>query len=272
MALCLGLVPRVGIEPTLLAERDFESRASTNFATEASEQTAEFATGVDVMPAPCRSGGRTDKTGTLRVFAFAPAPRMPPIPPVTQALMLINVGIFCLQFLMRGLLEPWFALWPLNSGFLPWQLISYGFLHGDMFHLFFNMLALWMFGAELEQLWGPKRYLIFLAAGILFGGLAFIVLTTLMDWRALLVGFSGGIFALLFASAMLFPNRTIMPLFPPIPMKMKTFAIVFGVIELVIGVTSGVSGLSNFAHLGGVLGGFLMIRYWRGQAPFGRRR
>jgi membrane associated rhomboid family serine protease len=106
---------------------------------------------VPAQPAAC---GGWAKTGTLASLHFATRPRMPPIPPVTQALMLINVGIFCLQFLLRGLLEPWLALWPLNSGFLPWQLISYGFLHGDMLHLFFNMLALWMFGAELEQLWG----------------------------------------------------------------------------------------------------------------------
>jgi membrane associated rhomboid family serine protease len=197
---------------------------------------------------------------------------MPPIPPITQALLLINVGVFCLQFLLRGTLESVFALFPIGGGFLPWQLITYGFLHGDMLHLFFNMLALWMFGAELEQLWGPKRYLAFLAMGILFGGLAFVVLTTVMGWRALLVGFSGGIFALLLASAMLFPNRTIMPLFPPIPMKMKVFAVVFGALELIIGLSSGINGLSNFAHLGGVLGGYLTLRYWRGLPPFGRRR
>ncbi len=197
---------------------------------------------------------------------------MPPIPPITQALLLINVGMFCVQFLLGPWLEGFFALWPLGSGFLPWQLISYGFLHGDMLHLFFNMLALWMFGSELEQLWGTKRYLTFLGVGILFGGLAFMVLTLLMGWHATLIGFSGGIFALLLASAMLFPNRTIIPLFPPIPMKMKVFAIVFGTLELVIGLSSGINGLSNFAHLGGVLGGFLMLRYWRGLPPFGRRR
>ena len=85
------------------------------------------------------------------------------------------------------------------------------------------------------------------------------------------VGASGALFGLLLAFGMLFPNRIIVPLIPPIPMKARTFVIVFGVIELLFGL-SGRSGVAHFAHLGGMLGGFLMIRYWRGQAPFGSRR
>jgi membrane associated rhomboid family serine protease len=85
------------------------------------------------------------------------------------------------------------------------------------------------------------------------------------------VGASGGLFGLLLAFGMMFPNRTIMPLFPPIPMKAKTFVMVFGGLELVLGVTGTQPGVAHFAHLGGMLGGYLMIRYWRGQAPFGRR-
>ena len=85
------------------------------------------------------------------------------------------------------------------------------------------------------------------------------------------VGASGATFGLLLAFGMLFPNRIIMPLFPPIPMKAKYFVAIFGALELIFGVTGG-SGIAHFAHLGGMLGGFLMIRYWRGQAPFGRRR
>jgi membrane associated rhomboid family serine protease len=85
------------------------------------------------------------------------------------------------------------------------------------------------------------------------------------------LGASGATFGLLLAFGMMFPNRMIMPLFPPIPMKAKVFVAVFGALELVFGVTGG-SGIAHFAHLGGMLGGFLMIRYWRGQAPFGRRR
>jgi membrane associated rhomboid family serine protease len=195
---------------------------------------------------------------------------MPPLPPVTKNLMLICTAIFCLQYLVP--LEAWFALWPLQeSYFQPWQLLTYAFLHGSTFHLFFNMLGLWMFGTELERLWGPKRYLHFLLAGVLAAALTQLLVTWLTDSRVPTVGASGGLFALLLAFGMLFPNRVIMPLFPPIPMKARTFVIVFGTIELVLGYFDQ-SGVAHFAHLGGMVGGFLMIRYWRRQAPFGARR
>jgi len=194
---------------------------------------------------------------------------MPPIPPITQFLMLACTAIFCLEMLVP--LDLWLALYPVRSSyFWPWQLITYAFLHADVLHLFFNMLGLWMFGGELEVLWGRKRYAAFLAMGALFGALTFVVVTTLMGVPSALVGFSGSIYALLLASAILFPTRTIMPLFPPIPMKMRTFVIVFGVIALVMGF--GGRNLGALAHLGGMLGGWITIRYWRGQAPFGRRR
>ena len=195
---------------------------------------------------------------------------MPKIPPATKTLLLLCVAMFCLDQLvpMTGLL----ALWPVGSGrFWPWQLLSYAFLHGDPFHLFFNMLGLWMFGAELERLWGSRRYLLFLLAGVLAAAAAQLVVSYVMSWRDPTVGASGGLFALLLAYGMLFPNRVIMPLFPPIPMKARTFVIVFGVLELVLGL-GGARGVAHFAHLGGMVGGFLMIRYWRGQPPFGRRR
>lgn len=194
---------------------------------------------------------------------------MPPIPPITQFLMLACTAIFCLQQISP--ITRWFALFPvMSSYFWPWQLLSYAFLHADTFHLFFNMLGLWMFGAELEMLWGRKRYLGFLAMGAITGGLTFLVVTVLLGLPASLVGFSGAIYALLMASAMYFPDRTIMPLFPPIPMKMKVFVAVFGGISLLLGLSGG--DLGSLAHLGGMIGGFLTIRYWRGQPPFGPRR
>jgi membrane associated rhomboid family serine protease len=169
-------------------------------------------------------------------------------------------------------LEMLLALWPVQSGlFFPWQVVTYGFLHGDVGHLFFNMLGLWMFGSEIERLWGPKRYLQFLLASLLTAAAAQLLVTFVMGSRVPTVGASGALFGLLMAFGMLFPNRTIVPLIPPIPMKARTFVIVFGAIELLFGL-SGRSGIAHFAHLGGMLGGFLMIRYWRGQSPFGRRR
>jgi membrane associated rhomboid family serine protease len=195
---------------------------------------------------------------------------MPPIPPLTQALMLVCTAVFCVQFFLP--LEYWLALWPLSTGlFRPWQLLSYGFLHGDLTHLLFNMLGLWMFGGELERLWGRSRYGNFLLASLLSAALVQVVFTWLVGSPMPTVGASGALFGLLLAYGMLFPNRVIVPLIPPIPMKARTFVIVFGVLELLLGLW-GRSGIAHFAHLGGMLGGFLMIRYWRGQSPFGRSR
>jgi membrane associated rhomboid family serine protease len=169
-------------------------------------------------------------------------------------------------------LDIWFALWPLQSGmFWPWQMVSYGFLHGDLLHLSFNMLGLWMFGSELERLWGRTRYWHFLLASLLAAAATQLLITWLTRSNVPTVGASGALFGLLLAFGMLFPNRIIVPLIPPIPMKARTFVIVFGVLELVLGLY-GRSGVAHFAHLGGMLGGFLMIRYWRGQAPFGTSR
>ena len=196
---------------------------------------------------------------------------MPPIPTFTKNLMLACTAIFCLQQIV--FLDGWFALFPLASGnFMPWQLVTYAFLHGGVFHLFFNMLGLWMFGAELERLWGAKRYATYLLAGVLAAALTQLALTALVGSRVPTVGASGGLFALLLAFGMLFPDRVIMPLFPPIPMKARTFVMVFGGLELVLGYLNPTGGVAHFAHLGGMVGGFLMIRYWRRQPPFGRRR
>jgi membrane associated rhomboid family serine protease len=195
---------------------------------------------------------------------------MPPIPTITKNLMLACTAVFCLQLFLP--LSAWFALFPLNSGFfMPWQVVTYAFLHGGIGHLFFNMLGLWMFGSELERLWGQKRYLQFLLAGVLAAAVAQLLITWLAGSRYPTVGASGGLFALLLAFGMLFPNRVIMPLFPPIPMKARTFVMVFGALELGLGLM-GSSGVAHFAHLGGMVGGWLMIRYWRRQAPFGYRR
>lgn len=198
---------------------------------------------------------------------------MPPLPPITQALLLINVAVFCIDIF----LGPWFtqlmALWPIGSGlFLPWQVVTYSFLHGGFAHLFFNMLGLWMFGAELERLWGQKRFIQFYAASVLAAGLSQLLLSALIGSTAPTIGASGGIFGLLLAFGMMFPNRQIMLLIPPIPMKAKVFVAIYGAIELFMGVWSPAGGVAHFAHLGGMLGGFLMIRYWQGKSPFGRGR
>src|SRR3989344_4130939 len=184
---------------------------------------------------------------------------MPPMPPITQALILINVSMYM-------------ALWPLESGlFYPWQVLTYAFLHGSIGHIFFNMLGLWMFGSELERIWGQRRYLEFLGASVLTAAACQLLISMLAGYHNPTVGASGGLFGLLLAFGMMFPERTIMPLFPPIPMKAKVFVAVYGGIELFLGVSGTASGVAPFAHLGGMLGGWLMLRYWRGQPPFNRR-
>lgn len=199
---------------------------------------------------------------------------MPSLPPVTQALLLINVAMFCIDYMMgQSLSMMWLALWPLGSGeFMPWQVVTYAFMHGSMIHIFFNMMALWMFGSELERVWGEKRFLQFYAASILAAAGVQLLIAPLLGQAYPTVGASGGTFGLLLAYGMMFPNRTIMPLFPPIPMKAKVFVAIYGGIELFLGVTGTASGVAHFAHLGGMLGGWLMMRYWRGQPPFNRRR
>lgn len=192
------------------------------------------------------------------------------MPPVTQALLLINVAAFCIDLFLGHWLTRTLALWPVGAGFMPWQLVSYAFLHGSVLHLFFNMLGLWMFGSDLERLWGPKRFLQFYFASLLTAAVAQLLTAAISGAVYQTVGASGALFGLLLAFGMMFPNRIIMPLFPPIPMKAKVFVAVFGGLELLFGVTGTMEGVAHFAHLGGMLGGFLMIRYWQGRSPFGR--
>jgi len=192
---------------------------------------------------------------------------MPPLPTVTRAFILICVGAFCF-FALFPSFEPWFELWPLTSGlFKPWQVLSYAFLHGSFEHLLFNMLGLWMFGGELERVWGPKRYLQMLVASTLSAAAVQLLFTWAISSFSPTVGASGAIFGLLLSFGMLFPNRIIVPLIPPIPMKAKVFVAIFGGLELILGF-SGASGVAHFAHLGGMLGAWLLIRHWRS----GRRR
>ncbi len=194
------------------------------------------------------------------------------MPPATQALILSCVVVFLLQSLgVDGL--AFFALWPVGSGgFMPWQVVSYAFLHGGLSHLVFNMFGLFMFGAELERVWGSKRFLVFYFASVIVAALTQLLVAAWSGSPNPTVGASGGLFGLLVGFAMLFPHRRIVPLIPPIPMPAWLFVVLYGVIELFLGVTGSMSGVAHFAHLGGILGGWLTLRYWRGQLPFGRRR
>lgn len=204
----------------------------------------------------------------------------PRLPKITQTLLIANVVLFLLQQLPQtaGIFTQ-LMLWPLGSqqvfsnspGFEPWQLLSYSFLHGGFGHLFFNMLALFMFGAPLEMTWGEKRFLTYYLVCVVGAGLCQLLVAALAGEYNPVLGASGGVFGLLLAYGMLFPNQRVMLLFPPIPMKARTFVIVFGAIELLLGFTGWQPGVAHFAHLGGMLFGWLLIRYWRGQPPFNKR-
>ena len=205
------------------------------------------------------------------------------LPPVVRALLIANGLVYLLQFALGDASLSSFMLWPPGAGsdpyatsdFLPWQLLTYGFMHGNIGHLLFNMLALLMFGAPLEHTWGPRRFLTFYLVCVVGAAVCQLIVgawTLSQGGEAYpTVGASGGIFGLLLAYGMLFPQQRVMLLIPPIPMKARTLVIVYGVIELLMGVTNTMPGVAHFAHLGGMLFGWLLIRYWRGQPPFGRR-
>jgi len=186
--------------------------------------------------------------------------------PVTRAILLANIAVFLLQQITGVLLLELFALWPVGDElFQPWQLITYGFLHQGVLHIFFNMFALYMFGSDVERLFGSRFFAAYYFVSVLAAAICHLVVTTWMGAEpAPTLGASGGIYGVLLAYGMYFPNRRVMLLIPPIPMSARTLVVVYAVLELVFGVTGTDAGVAHFAHLGGMLGGYLMIRYRRG--------
>ena len=230
---------------------------------------------------------------------------MPNLPPATKVLMLVCVAVYCVQLLLPSLpVEPLFALWPLGSGrFWPWQLITYALLHGGLAHLLFNMLGLWMFGPDVERLRGQKRFLQLMAASVLTAALTQLLMSVLTGSRSPTIGASGAIFGLLLAYGLSFPNRQFdligflpmllmmipnqflnllglilfvmlltnrggLPFLRPIPIRALAMVGIYGVLELILGVTGTQAGVAHFAHLGGMLGAWLMLLWWRGKLPF----
>jgi membrane associated rhomboid family serine protease len=194
------------------------------------------------------------------------------MPPVTQSLLIANVVVFLLQTQTGNALEYWFALWPLSQGFAPWQLVTYGFLHGGYPHIFFNMLGLWMFGSDIERLFGSRYFIAYYFACLVSAALCQLVVVSLAGGPAFpTLGASGAIYGLLLAFGMYFPRRMVMLIFPPIPMQARVFVIVFGALELLFGVMGPTGGVAHFAHLGGMLGGWLVIQFRRRGFPFNRR-
>ena len=189
------------------------------------------------------------------------------LPSGIRWLLLINVAVFALEMLDgSGLLLSYFALWPLGtSPFELWQLVTYSFLHepSNPLHLVFNMFALWMFGADVERVWGRNRFLTYYFTCVLSAGLTQVLVSWWAGSSTPTIGASGGVFGVLLAFGMMYPHRTILLIFPPIPMPAWLLVTLYGAFELYAGVTGAMSDVAHFAHLGGMLGGYLMIRYGR---------
>ena len=221
----------------------------------------------------------------MRQDVYQPPTQFSVFPPVIKNLLILN-GLFFLaqQVPATGeLLLRWMALWPLGApdvanssfglqrvpDFWPWQLVGYSFLHGGFGHILFNMFALWMFGVQLENTWGSRRFGIYYFACVIGAGLIQLVVASLAAAEGNIyptLGASGGVYGILLAFGMMFPNQPIYIYFL-FPVKAKWLVIGFGAIELWSGITGSPSGVAHFAHLGGMLFGFLLIMYWRGKLP-----
>lgn len=209
------------------------------------------------------------------------------LPPITRNLLIANVVVFLLQQVMGETLIAHFALWPwgpdqlaqardgsvIAIGFRLWQLVTYAFMHGGYAHIFFNMFALYMFGGAIEQTFGARNFTLYY-----FVCLVVAALTQLLVVKYFTHGFeptlgaSGAIFGLLLAFGMLYPQEKLMLMFIPIPIPAWLFVIGYGAVELMLGVFGWQPDVAHFAHLGGMLGGFLMIEYWRGKLPIKPKR
>ena len=204
-------------------------------------------------------------------------------PPVTGALIVSCVLIFLLQHFggYNDTLIAHFALWPFGHeqaqmasgrivtvGFEPWQLLTYAFLHGGWLHIGLNMWALFLFGPPIERVFGATRFLFYFVVCTVLAALAQLLVIALFSGGFYpTIGASGGIFGVLLAFGMLFPNVRLLLLIPPIPVPAWLFVIGYGAIELILGVTGTEAGVAHFAHLGGMFGGLLLIQYWRGRLP-----
>jgi membrane associated rhomboid family serine protease len=194
--------------------------------------------------------------------------------PAVISLIAANVVVSLLQHAAPELMETLFALWPWQSSdgpsnFHVWQIVTYAFLHDTrtIFHLLFNMWGLWMFGSEIERYVGSRRLLMCYFAAVLTAALTQLIVPPLLGaLPAPTIGASGGVFGLLLVYALMFPNRKIILLIPPIPMPAWVFATLYAGLELFLGVTGSQAGVAHFAHLGGMVGSALVFMQWRRRA------
>jgi membrane associated rhomboid family serine protease len=194
--------------------------------------------------------------------------------PVVLSLLILCTLVFLADLATGNTLIYWLALWPgglfeavgmlHGPRFHVWQIVTYAFLHGGVLHLTLNLYALWLFGVPLERRWGPQRFAVYFFACVIGAALVHLAVAEfdLAHGGSAypVVGASGGVFGLLLAFGMRYPDVELILLFPPIPVKALWFVIGYGVVELVAGVTGTAAGIAHFAHLGGMLTGFLLLR------------
>ena len=204
------------------------------------------------------------------------------IPKVTKNLIIINVLIFVATLFNQEVMTRTFGLFYFSSPYFRWwQPVTHMFMHGGFWHIFFNMYTLFIFGTVVERMIGSKKFLLFyfvcgLGAAALHMGTMYLEMqsflasdsqTALQSIVALksipTVGASGAIYGVLIGYAMLFPESRMTLLFPPVTLSAKWMVVIFAAIELITGVAGWADGIAHFAHLGGMLIGWLMIKYWR---------
>lgn len=207
------------------------------------------------------------------------------VPTAVKNLIIINVLVMIMTSLNENFMYEKFALfYPTSVFFHWWQPLTHMFMHGGFWHLFFNMYTLYIFGSVLERVWGTKKFLIFyfvtgLGAALVHTGVEWLQMqywmgvaaegsaSAMASIHALkvtpTVGASGAIYGLLMGYAMLYPDSVMTLIFPPVSMKAKWFVLIFAAIELLTGITGTGGGIAHFAHLGGLIFGFLLIMYWK---------
>ncbi|WP_455223539.1 rhomboid family intramembrane serine protease [Kaarinaea lacus] len=200
------------------------------------------------------------------------------LPSVVKILLIANGVLFIAEMSTGPQLISGLALWPLSTTTLPsfgtspphfqiYQLVTYSFLHGSVLHLLLNMYGLWLFGSRMENTWGSRAFVVYYFVCVVGAGITQLLVATLSGDYYPTIGASGGVFGLLLAFGMRFPNEVLMLIFPPIALKAKWFVTIFAGIELWAGITGSEAGVAHFAHLGGMLFGFLLILYWRNNPP-----
>lgn len=207
------------------------------------------------------------------------------MPPVVKNLIMANVIVYIITMISGNFMYEHFSLFYFKSPlFKPFQLVTHMFMHGGFAHILFNMYALFIFGSVLERVWGSQKFLFYyfvtgIGAALIHLGVMALQLrgyeaafnagdmlarTGIQDILLTpTVGASGAIYGLLLAYGMLFPNNIMQLIFPPVALKAKWFVLIYGTIELMLGLSGRGGDIAHFAHLGGMIFGFFLILYWK---------